>query len=110
MGEPFWRRQPDAAYLAWARLRRDQFASHAENVQAGVDQGLLPLLALVSNGDEWDRYETLQWRAAARYAAAQPDDPDLPELMERVQRTRHEYLAWGRETLGWALYLFARPR
>ena len=91
-------------------MRRDQFGTHEENVDTGVDEGLVPLLALISNGDEWDRYETLQWRAAARHAASHRDDPDIPELLERVERNRHEYLAWGRDTLGWALYLFARPR
>jgi SAM-dependent methyltransferase len=109
VGEPFWRSEPDPGYLSWSDMRRDQFGTHEENVEVGVAEGLVPLLALVSNGDEWDRYETLQWRAAARYAASHPDDLDVPELLERVERSRHEYLAWGRDTLGWALYLFARP-
>ncbi|TAK02399.1 MAG: class I SAM-dependent methyltransferase [Chloroflexota bacterium] len=109
VGEPFWQRQPDPAYLDSAGLRRAGFGSHAGNVAAGVEAGLTPLLALVSNGDEWDRYETLQWRSAARYAATNPDDPDVPELLARIERGRHEYLTWGRETLGWALYLFRTP-
>jgi SAM-dependent methyltransferase len=109
VGEPFWRTTPDAEYLASSGMRADEFGTHASNVETGVDVGLVPLLALVSNGDEWDRYETLQWRAAAMYAAAHRDDPDVPELLERVARSRHEYLHWGRDTLGWALYLFARP-
>jgi SAM-dependent methyltransferase len=109
VGEPFWRAEPDPAYLASAGFRREEFGTHAGNVAAGAAEGLVPLLALVSNGDEWDRYETLQWRAAARYAAAHPDDPDVPELLSRVERSRHEYLTWGRDVLGWALYLFARP-
>jgi hypothetical protein len=109
VGEPFWRATPDPAYLSWSGMQRDLFGSHQQNVDAGVAEGLRPLLALVSNGDEWDRYESLQWRAAARYAATHPDDPDLPALLDRVERGRHEYLAWGRQTLGWALYLFARP-
>ena len=109
VGEPFWRSEPDPEYLAWSGLRRDEFGTHAANVEAGVAEGLIPLLALVSTGDEWDRYESLQWRAAARYAAANPRDPDVPELIERVAHDRHGYLTWGRSTLGWALYLFARP-
>ncbi len=109
-GEPFWRQEPDPAYLEAEGLLRDEFGTHAENVAAGVEIGLVPHLSFVSNGDEWDRYQTLQWRAAARYAAANPDDPDVPELLERVRRSREGYLRWGRDTLGWALYLFAKPR
>ena len=109
VGEPFWRRDPDPAYLEASGMARDEFGTHASNVEAGPDLGLVPLLAYVSSGEEWDRYETLQWRAAARYATAHPDDPDVPELLARVGRARREYLTWGRETLGWALYLFGRP-
>ena len=63
----------------------------------------------IGTGDEWDRYETFQWRATARYADAHPDDPDVAELVARVAKNRHEYVTWGRDTLGWALYLFEKP-
>lgn len=109
-GEPFWKIEPTAEYLEWSGLRRDAFGSHAQNVEAGEAEGLEPLLALVSSGDEWDRYETLQWRAAARFAGSNPQDPDVAELLARVAKNRHEYVTWGRETLGWALYLFSKPR
>ena len=109
VGEPFWRTEPPAEYLAWSGIARHDFAGHAENVAIGESEGLVPLLAWVSSEEDWDRYETLQWRAAARYAAANPDDPDVHDLLERVAHARHEYLTWGRETLGWALYLFGRP-
>lgn len=109
VGEPFWRSEPAPEYLASSGMSRDDFGSHAGNVAVGEEIRLVPLLAFISSGTDWDRYETLQWRAAARYAAAHPDDPDVPALLERVARSRHEYLGWGRETLGWALYLFGRP-
>jgi SAM-dependent methyltransferase len=106
VGEPYFMRPPDPAYLAAAGIRPDEFATHAANVQAGVDAALEPLLALASNGDDWDRYETLQWRASNRWAAEHPDDPDAAAVLERVERDRRTYLEWGRDTLGWALYLF----
>jgi SAM-dependent methyltransferase len=108
VGEPYWRREPDPEYLAWSGMTREQFGTHEENVRAGADLGLTPIYALASDEDDFDRYEALQWRAADRYARAHADDPDLPELLERVARGRDEYVRWGRSTLGWSLYLFRR--
>lgn len=109
-GDPFWKQEPSAEYLAWSGLARSSFGTHAENVEEGEAEGLVPLLALVSTGDEWDRYETLQWRATVRFADTHPEDTDVTELVTRVAKNRHEYVTWGRDTLGWALYLFEKPR
>ena len=46
---------------------------------------------------------------AAEYARSSPDDPDLPEITERVKTSRDIYLRWGRDCLGWAIYLFRKP-
>jgi hypothetical protein len=108
VGEPYWRREPDPAYLEKAGFERDQFGTHHSNVQTGQGLGLTPLYTLASNLDEWDRYEGLQWYAAEGHARAHPDDPDVPELLERVHSQRHDYLRWGRDTLGWAIYLFRK--
>ena len=67
-GEPFWSKEPDDAYLAAGGFARDMFGTHHENVLAGESEGLFPLYTLVSNQDDWDRYETLQWYAAEKYA------------------------------------------
>ena len=109
VGEPFWRREPDPAYLDWSGMRRQDFGTHWQNVEAGPAEGLAPLYALVGGEDDFDRYEALQWRAAEQYCRENPDDPDVPALRERVERGRREYLVWGRDTLGWSLYLFRRP-
>ena len=57
----------------------------------------------------WDHYETFQWWASNEYARNHPDDPDVPELVERKKHDKEIYLRWGRETLGWAIYLFRKP-
>ncbi|MGE4609124.1 MAG: hypothetical protein AAEJ52_20520 [Myxococcota bacterium] len=40
-------------------------------------------------------------------AQAHPDHPDVAEL--RATHSRDAFLRWGREQLGWALYLFSKP-
>jgi SAM-dependent methyltransferase len=109
VGEPFWLKDPDDAYLAAENLTRDMFGTHCENVLVGEDEGLSPLYTMVSNQDDWDRYETLQWYAAEMHARDNPDDPDVSEILTRVARGRTNYLQWGRDTVGWAMYLFRKP-
>lgn len=109
VGEPFWTTNPSKEYLKAAELSPSSFATHRENVNTGTELGLRFLHALVSNQDEWDRYEGYQWYAAEKYARDNPDDPDVPELLQKMRNHRDIYLRWGRDQLGWAIYLFAKP-
>ena len=61
---------------------------------------------IVSSKDDWDRYEGLQWFSTHEYARTHPDDPDLTEIAARVSKAKLTYLRWGRDTLGWAIYVF----
>jgi SAM-dependent methyltransferase len=108
VGEPYFIGEPPAEYLAAVGMSRDSFGSHAENVQTGIDQGLGFLYAMVSTPGDWDRYEGLQCDAGERYARDNPDDPDAPEILEAIRKRRHEYLTWGRDALGWAVYMFLK--
>lgn len=106
VGEPFWVKEPSEGYLEASGLNRTSFGTHEENADAGERRGLDLVHTLVSSRDDWDRYEGLQWYAANEHARSHPDDPDVPEIVQRVARERSVYLRWGRETLGWAIYLF----
>ena len=106
VGEPFWKQAPDPAYLETADFQPDTFGRHVDNVTSGEALGLSLLHSIVSSADDWDRYEGLQWQAAVRYGQEHPDDPDVPDLQQQVAEQKLAYLRWGRETLGWALYLF----
>jgi SAM-dependent methyltransferase len=108
-GEPFWLQEPSEAYLAAEDHTRDEFGTHYENVLVGEDEDLVPLYTLVSNQDDWDRYEALRLYAAERYAGDNPDDADVPEILARVAHGWKNYLRWGRDTTGWAMYLFRKP-
>jgi SAM-dependent methyltransferase len=108
-GEPFVIGDPPDAFFERSGFGRHEFGSHAANVATGAKLGLRPLYALVSNHDDWDRYEGLQWRAAEHWAGGHPHDPDRAELLEKIVEYRDVYLTGGRNYLGWALYLFRKP-
>lgn len=110
VGEPFWKQPPHPDYLTASGYTADLFATHAGNADVALEEGLTLLYAMVSDAADFDRYESLQWRAAERYAATHSDDPDVVDLLDRSHHVRDLYLRWGRDTLGWAVYVLATPR
>ncbi len=106
VGEPYWLQEPSEEYLKATGVAREDFGSHLANAEAGERRGLDLVHTIVSSQDDWDRYEGLQWYATAEYARTHPDDPDLAEVVERVEEAKATYLRWGRNTLGWAIYMF----
>ena len=109
-GEAYWRSEPPPEYLDASGQKRDSFGTHGSNIEAGEKLGLNLVHTLVSNDDDWDVYNGLQWYAADEYARTHPDDPDAAEIVERVAKERTTYVRWERDTLGWALYAFRRPQ
>jgi hypothetical protein len=108
VGEPYWRQEPVAAYLEAIGEQRGNYGTHYENVAIGQALGLELAYTLVSNQDDWDKYEGLQWYVAEEWASAHPEDPDVEVVLQRVRQNKATYLRWGRETLGWAIYVFKK--
>jgi hypothetical protein len=108
-GTPFWIVPPPAGYLAASGLSHDSFSTHYGNVVAGEGLGLKLLCSVVSNQDDWDNYLGLSWRAAYDFGRDHPDDPDCSEIAERTAEDKSAYLQYGRDCLGWAMYVFRKP-
>jgi len=108
VGDPYWRQEPAAEYLEAIGAERSSFVMHHENAEAGQELGLTLVYTLVSSPDDWDRYEGLQWYAATEWAAKHPDDPDAGEVLKRVGENRANYFRWGRDTIGWSIYVFKK--
>jgi SAM-dependent methyltransferase len=110
VGEPFWLHDPSQEYLDASGSQRENFGTHADNVKVGEKHGLQLVYTIVSDKNDWDQYEGLQWLAADEYARQNPNDPDITELMNRVTSNKNIYLKWGRDTIGWAIYIFRRDQ
>jgi precorrin-6B methylase 2 len=100
VGEPYWRRWPLPE-----GIDHEGYVTLGETVGRFEAAGLAPEGLIASSEDDWDRYETLHWRALEEWLAASPDDPDAPRIRELHERNRDEYLTSGRELLGWAIFV-----
>jgi cyclopropane fatty-acyl-phospholipid synthase-like methyltransferase len=108
IGEPYWLKEPDTRYLKMLGTEKDVYGSHYGNIDIGEKSGLQCLFTLVSNHDDWDYYETLQWWSALEYISKNPNDKDNNELLKRINKAKKEYLLYGRDTVNWAIYVFMK--
>jgi SAM-dependent methyltransferase len=105
VGEPYWRRFP----LPDDYEERDHPFTSLDGTVAIIESGPLRVVSVIaSSEDDWDRYETLHWRAAEEWLAANPDDPDAAEIREWHERGKRTYLRHGRDYLGWAIFVCMR--
>jgi precorrin-6B methylase 2 len=106
VGEGYWKREPEATYLEALGATKEELLTHHENIEVGEDLGLIPMWAHVTSEDEWDAYEWLYSSSMETYCLENPDDPDVTAMRDRIRKWRSTYLRWGRDTLGFGLYLF----
>ena len=84
--------------------------THAANVASGSAAGLVPMAAWTSDADEWDDFEWTYQRAIENAAAANPADQTAAEKLVRRREWMTAYLRWGRDTLGFGVYWFRKPK
>ena len=105
-GETFWKRPPSDGLRTQTGPVAALYASHAEYVHAGEAAGLTPLYAAVASDQDWDEYAWRYSTAVESYALAHAGAPEAAAMRARIAGWRQIYLAEGRDTLGFGLYLF----
>lgn len=108
VGEPFWMREPSDEYLESQKMKKEDCGSHLGNIRVGEDMGMRCVYTIMSDEDDWDHYENLQWLAVEQHLAENPDDPDNEELLSRILGYKNAYLEEGRDAQGWAIYVFKK--
>ena len=97
IGEPFWRRWPlpegtdDEGYADLARTS-DRF----------TEAGLAMTGIIAADEDDWDRYESLHWRALEEWLATSAEQR---EIRAPHADFRRDYLGGKRALLGWAIFV-----
>lgn len=109
LGEGYWKKPPEQAYLDTFGGSAGEVTTHAGNVRHGVNAGLVHVFSAVASEDDWDEYEGQYLRNVELFLAAHPDDPDAEAMRARIRAWNTAYLTWGRETMGFGMYLFRKP-
>ena len=98
VGEPYWHRSPPVGMDTMG------YVSLAET-GAKVERHGVTLIGLInSSTDDWDRYESLHWRALEDWLAENDDD----EIRSAYEEHKRKYLA-RRDAFGWAMFLARKP-
>lgn len=108
VGLGYWKQPPAPEYLAAMGASADENTTHAGNIGLLVREGLNPIWATTASDDEWDEYEWAYTRNIEEFARANPGDPDAARFLERSRGWRDIVATWGRETLGFGLYVARR--
>jgi hypothetical protein len=77
---------------------------------ARLESAGLRLTGIIAAGqDDWDRYESLHWRAVEEWLAANPAHTDAAAIRDRHRARLAAYLEHERRLLGWAILVARKP-
>jgi SAM-dependent methyltransferase len=105
-GNGFWSQTPSPEYVDATGLSPGELGDHWANIARARERGLRLLYCGVSGRDEWDDFEGSIHLEYERYAAEHPDAPDPRGRLDRQRRWFDAQQRWGRDTMGFGLYLF----
>jgi hypothetical protein len=109
-GEPFLRRPPAPLYRELLGAAGEALPMPGVSARAVVAAGFELTLTAVLSETEWDAHESAAYRTSLRQAALSADAGAAAALRERAERWYQGYWRHGRDTLGYALHAFRKPR
>ncbi len=101
IGEPYWRHSQVPTDIAEKEQIHHEYELW-EMVQA--ESMTLKYMVRASESD-WARYEAGDWLGLVDWLEHHPDHPDRAAIREHFLREQEAYLRFGREYIGWAIYV-----
>ncbi len=100
IGEPFWRVWPLPE-----GVDPQEFVTLPETVDRFADAGFSLTGMVAASEDDWDRYESLHWRAVEEWLAEDPPPPEADAVRSLHERRRSDQVHYRRALLGWAIFV-----
>lgn len=102
IGEPYWRTKelPEVCL-------QEQEVEHTEYelLQITHSEGLEFEYIVRASSDDWDRYETANWRGLCAWLEENPNHPERQEVIDWLHKVQTDYSRCVRPYMGWAIYL-----
>jgi SAM-dependent methyltransferase len=106
IGEPYWNKgDVPAEYVASISPIHNEFKLLETARREGFD---LEYVVRASQ-DDWDTYEAGNWFGSTRWLEENPTHPERQQVIDHLHKTQDAYFRYGREYLGWAMYIL-HPR
>ena len=104
IGEPYWKHaHVPPSYAA----QESSVHSELELAQIAREEGYAFEYVIRASQDDWDRYEAGNWHGLVRWLEENPAHPERGTVIEHLRKVQDEYLGYGREYVGWAIYVLA---
>ncbi|MBC7869257.1 MAG: methyltransferase domain-containing protein [Chitinophagaceae bacterium] len=107
VGEPYWLETPTPEAAAALGYPVGSFATLEGTLDRFEANGLELIDMVLADGDNWDRYVASQWNTVHQWLRENPNDPDTPAMRLWIAKNRRDYLTYGRQTMGWGVFILA---
>jgi SAM-dependent methyltransferase len=101
IGEPYWLKDRVPPEYA---ARQPDICTEIELLNMVQEEGF-DVEYVVRDSDDWDVYEAGNWYALIQWIDENPGHPERQEVIDHLHRSQAEYFQYGREYLGWAIYI-----
>jgi SAM-dependent methyltransferase len=109
VGECYWIAPPPPEALTSLGVAEDTFTSLAGTAERIEKAGFELLEMVLASPDDWDRYVASQWWTLSDWLRDNPSDPEVAEIRAFLSRSRTSHLEYGRQYLGWGIFVVRRP-
>ena len=104
IGEPYWIKEPVPLEYK-NKNENESIHSEIELLKIAREEGYDFEYLVRSSQDDWDRYEASNWYSLTQWLADNPDHPEKKEVIDWMHDMQDEYLRYGREYCGFAVYI-----
>jgi len=105
VGEPYWREDPPPQAYQAEGVGPEDFTSLVGTLDRFEAAGTQLVEMVLADEAGWDRYTAGQWWTVSRWLDDNPDSPEAPAMREYLTDLRRSYLAYGRQYLGWGVFV-----